>query len=420
MFRLARPTALNLSLVAAMWVTAACGDATPDRFNVRDSSGVAIVENVLAEGGGSDLDWVLDPEPTVRIGAASGPEAEEFYRVRGGLRLTDGSIVVLNGGTSEIRVFDAGGAFVGAAGGEGQGPGEFVSLALVGRLPGDSILIYDPAQDRFSVLTAEPSFARSFTTGEGVDEGSPVAKGLLADGQIVVLGPTTRTSPMAAGSAGTVLAGVRPLMILSSKADLRAVLDTLPTAPMLLQRGQGFSFTRVPFTTPTSVAVGDTLLHAGTGATYQIDSYDGTGRHVRSVRLDREPRPVTEAAVERVLDENSDGDAEARAELAERYDMMTLPATMPTFRRMLVDRTDHLWVEDYRPVLSMPQVWTVFDPDGRALGRIRIPTDLTLLDVGPDWVLALMQDELALQYVVLHKLMRPGVGTDRRLTDTGG
>ena len=109
---------------------------------VRDSAGIRIVENTTPlwqEG----EEWHLSPEPVVDIGGGD-VEENQLFRVAGALRLSDGRIVVGNGGTHELRFYTGDGAFVRSVGRRSDGPGEFQDLRWVRRLRGDSLIAIWP------------------------------------------------------------------------------------------------------------------------------------------------------------------------------------------------------------------------------------------------------------------------------------
>lgn len=65
--------------------------------------------------------------------------------------------------------------------------------------------------------------------------------------------------------------------------------------------------------------------------------------------------------------------------------------------------------------LSPPDLRTLFQPSdsalhqlGTLLGRMDLPDGVEMLDIGPDWVLTRVRDELDLERVVLYGLERPG------------
>ena len=46
----------------------------------------------------------------------------------------------------------------------------------------------------------------------------------------------------------------------------------------------------------------------------------------------------------------------------------------------------------------------VFGPGGRHLGVVELPTSLTVLQIGSDFILALMRDDLGVNYVHLYRI----------------
>ena len=85
--------------------------------------------------------WTVAEEPSVVIGGADEREEYVLHRVVTATRLSDGRIVIANGGSEELKYFDAQGRHLFNAGGRGDGPGELRLLSHMARLPGDSILV---------------------------------------------------------------------------------------------------------------------------------------------------------------------------------------------------------------------------------------------------------------------------------------
>jgi len=74
---------------------------------------------------------------------------------------------------------------------------------------------------------------------------------------------------------------------------------------------------------------------------------------------------------------------------------------------MRVDAEGNLWLEEYE-VAGLPEDrWSVFDPDGRWLGVVQLPTDFTLNEVGADYLLGIETSELGVQYVRQYPLIKP-------------
>ena len=133
-------------LMVVFWVTpllSACGaEPAPSAFEVRDSAGVGIAESLRPawlEGSG----WRMGSEPLLRLGVLDGDEALQFNGITGLARLDDGTIVVGDGGSGEVRYFDASGTVRAVTGGSGEGPGEFAGMAGLGLAPDGTIWAYD-------------------------------------------------------------------------------------------------------------------------------------------------------------------------------------------------------------------------------------------------------------------------------------
>ena len=113
---------------------AACEAAPPDppasqlqiasQTGIEDSAGILIVKNARPEAG-SRLGWQVTPEPAVSIGTIEGGEDFQLHWVDDGLKLRDGRIVVANGGSHQLLVFDEAGNYPTAWGQRGEGPGDF-------------------------------------------------------------------------------------------------------------------------------------------------------------------------------------------------------------------------------------------------------------------------------------------------------
>ena len=179
---MSRPFPTFPIVVASVGFLAACHE-DPDPIEspllaaqLRDSAGVLITENPLPPEG-SSLGWEIGPKPTVKIGAAEGEAPHLLHDVKRAATLSDGRIVVADGASDEVRVFDPGGAHLVSCGGEGEGPGEFDALSGVARWRGDSVAAWNfhtgrglsIFDDEGMAIEGDVVFSRSVVTADWGD-----------------------------------------------------------------------------------------------------------------------------------------------------------------------------------------------------------------------------------------------------------
>lgn len=396
-------TPLALLLLAALACEPRQHPTPTLTFETRDSAGIQIVENARPPEG-LRLEWRIGSEPTVSIGVLEGEEPYMLYRAFDATRLSDGRIVVANGGTDELRVFEASGIHVATWGGWGEGPGEFTGLNSVEPWPGDSVVAWYAPQLGFSVFDADGRHGRTFAfTGQ--------------DNTL----PMLRFWPRSATRDGSILAWHAPegsdtaaAQLRNGEGVVRSSFGTHPgREPYISDQGTDRAmlfwktFGREPIWTPW----GDQIAIAHT-AEYEIKAYRADGSLARLVRRDHSPRTPTPEDVEAYIEEQLGSDSRrTESEIQEwrrRYQAVPVAEHFPAFESIRSDALDHLWVEEYQ----LPReegsatVWTVFDPDGQALGLVETPTDLRISEIGADYILGYTFDEFDVQYVQLWSLER--------------
>ncbi|MYA64352.1 MAG: hypothetical protein F4Y21_06850, partial [Gemmatimonadetes bacterium] len=112
-----------------------------DHDSERDESGTSL------ETGGelsqTEPLWQIAPEPTLVLGELEGIDAYLFSQIRGATRLSTGTVVVLDGASSQLRAFSGDGTHLWTSGGSGEGPGEMRNPTHLETLPGDTIQVQD-------------------------------------------------------------------------------------------------------------------------------------------------------------------------------------------------------------------------------------------------------------------------------------
>ena len=373
---------------------------------VRDSAGIRIVENPRPPEG-LRLGWRIGPEPAVSIGVFEGEDPYMLYGALDATRLPDGRIVVANRGTGELRVFDGDGHYLATWGREGEGPTDFASLVKVEKWPGDSIVAWYTGAMGMAVYDSAGKFGRTFVlqSGAGV--------------------PWRRPRPLAAHQDGAILAVKAPedadtavVEVWDGEGALSASLGTHAAAEVIVttnERGSKYLSWKAYGRQLVTGFWADHVVASPTSY-YEIRAFRMDGTLSRIVRRDHVPRSPTEADrapfVEEQLSNYEGLDIpEAVVEQA-RQEFETTPFAdyFPAFSSVIGDAVGHLWVEEYKyPRGDRPgTLWTVFDPEGHALGFVKTPEGLEVYEIGEDYILGRVRDELDIESIQLWPLQRSG------------
>ena len=373
--------------------------------HIRDSADIRITENPRPPEG-SRLPWRIGPEPTVSIGELEGEEPYMLHEAINFSRLSDGRIVVADYASSEVRMFDASGRHLVSWGGEGEGPGEFLTLTHAAPWPGDSIVAWYSSGLGISVFDSDGNYGRSFVlqSGEEASWRRPRPIAVRADGTILSI-----NDPEDADTA--------VVEIWDADGALSASLGTHPGREVIVTTNEQGS-RELKMTVYSRELVrglwGD-LVVASPTTRYEIRAFRGDGTLARIVRREHVLRAPTQADLEPYIEEQLAMYATipdlppAIAEQARKsFGSTPLAKTFPAFSTILSDAAGNLWVREYDfPREERPApLWTVFDPEGRVLGFIETPKGLRIGQIGEDYILGHYRDELDIEYVQMWPLER--------------
>lgn len=118
--------------------------------------------------------WHLTGAPLLEIGIREGEAVYQLDRASGSVRLDDGRVVVLDGGSSQLRFFDAQGTFLQSVGSTGEGPGEFRNPTRLRRTLGDSLQVWDAILGRLSFFDLQGTFLGSAVFPPSTDDPMPL------------------------------------------------------------------------------------------------------------------------------------------------------------------------------------------------------------------------------------------------------
>lgn len=380
-------------------VVAGCNRADVSRTDTaanRDSARVRVVDNVKPRWTAATA-WHL--RQLVTIGGEVEPEDQRLlFGVTGALKLGNDNLVVANDGTREVKVFTATGDFVATVGRNGDGPGEFRSLALLAHNQHGGFSTYDDRLRRISVFGADGVFRSSATLpGPRVR-----AVSLLRGGRLIATG----TSPVMPSRDNIRHRDSVAYLLYDTDGPGQ---DTLVLLPGLEVFRSGRVPGIIPFGRRSLLAARDNAIYAAPNDIYQIGRYDLDGNLSLLIRRPHVPRDITDADVEHAIwSFISELPMSVRPAYREAMSRAPIPNTMPAFDALVIDANGFLWVRDFpSPTSGEPQAWTVFDTAGLWLGQLEAPRNLTIHDIGEDYVVGTTKDSFDIERLVLYRIDKP-------------
>ncbi len=348
-----------------------------------------------------DPDLVLADEPLVRIGMVAGPEEYLFGNVTGAIRLEDGSIVVADEQSYEVRRYDANGQHMWTSGRQGEGPGEYGGLHLLRECPGAAITVFDWHLDRVTQLDVDGNVVGTAPLNAvGVNPyGDPACS---PDGDLVFTPWPERHPRVAAGEHHR-----WKMTLIRARGDNK---DTLRSGIPGTERTRLESGERPRIWGRTMVfAVAPTGVWYGSAADYEIEHVDWTGQVTRVARWAGPDLRVTRERVD--LYRNAWLARYDDAERRRRFEKESwpgirdgLPDRFPAYEALLPLADGSVWVKTHG--------WRARDTeqhllgrDGTWLQRLTMPSGSTLLDAGRDWVLLRRRGELDEHIVAVYELV---------------
>ncbi len=405
------PSAIFYLAVAAL--TASARSAEPARgvnSSESDSAGIALVTIV---GDVANLpSWNLASEPDLEISGDAEPYLGQIGEVE---FLSDGSLLVEDHQTDELRLFDLSGDVERLVGGPGSGPGEFQSLTELTVTPGDTAYTYDRRLYRISVFGPDGDLLRTVAlTREDGGYGTLALDAWALDSEHLLLhrlGPydTTNAEPHPRRDERDAL-----LFALDGKGGVRA-------GPIRFNGGYSAEFdggdAAAPFANRPAIAVGAGSIVHGSARVYQLTVSTPDLKPKRIIRWSGWEEPLTNEEVQAARDTIEAGLGELQAQrpdLARRlveamFSPNILPEIRPALGPIFIDEEGRLWVSRFIPTTnqwSQEDAWHLLDSDGRPLARVPLPPRARLAAVRKDRVALIMRDALDVEHLRVFRLIK--------------
>ena len=371
--------------------------------------GVCVTGLVLTAIGVGAQTWPLSPRPTISIGDdTSGEPATpeyEFNRISNLRRLSDGRILVTMG--PDIRYYSAQGKYLSKAGGRGRGPGEFQYIQDLYVLRGDTLLALNFRNKVW--LTADGKYVRQETMML-----DPLMKdGWFSEGAVLLpngnlLAPQYRQeTPQNPPPVGL----HRPVLryaILDFATNAVTPLITAGGIRQITGARLGGGVAQA-FSPHAQHAIGRDLVYVGDNDTTFVSVFTLDGKAVRTMTVADKAIPVTSAHLDEYRQsvlEMIGANASRREQFERSWDAITKPKRFPYWGTALVDQLGNLWVSAPSTGMTAPTTWSVFNRNGRRIASVTVPKGFTPKDIGPDYILGVMRDDLGVETIRMYSLER--------------
>jgi len=393
-----------------LWVTlalSACvntNQASTWTGTVRDSAGVAIVENTIQGLWTQSSGWTLEEE--LRIGGLGGELPYQFGQVGAIAVDSKGHIYVPDTQAQEVRVFSASGDYLRTVGRPGSGPGELgpgASVVLISL--GDTLLVPDVRNRRINRYAPDGRSLGSVPLEP--EKGRPMRYHLNSTGGMAVqVRPMGLPNDPATDPTDAVVL-VEPSGVFGD------TILRIPTGGLFEGPGVHY-FTPEPWWDVTDSL---TVLY-GMNNEYRIGYFDGSGSLERVVSMPSDPNPITDRDIRAFfsyLDRAWLDSGVSPSALAARHQRVHFAEFLPIFASFNTGYRGSLWVQPVQApgLLSDEEIelynfvedfgsteWDVFDREGRYLGKVKMPPRFTPRAFIGDKIYGVTRDDLDVQFVV--------------------
>ncbi len=364
------------------------------------------------------LRWSISAEPSFVIGHENDPHYE-FFHIVGAAALPDGDLVIADGASQELRIFDRKGTFKRTLGGSGEGPGQFNGIHAVATR-GDTILAVDQPfgrAPRLELFHAVKGYLGGVTLRPEGESGLVSVVAISTSKSLLVMrgGWRAGTAP----PVGTVVRDTQACGIVDVGEPQSQQVNWLGN----FANKSWFSYELAPGTTSRRVMgsyrLGPALVTSasrgfvwfGDTGSGLVTVYDTSGTVAMQFDVPIVTRAWDEAALRdaqtRALAQVSGDDiVGARSRINTLYSSELRPPAPPRFTRMTTGLDGEMWVECFSEIQNAPHCAVVLDRTGREIGRVMIPADFTLQAVDRDRVIGVSTNEEGVERVAVYSLKR--------------
>ena len=287
-------------------------------------------------------------------------------------------------------------------GGVGEGPGEFrAPIRQIAHLPGDSVIVWNPQHPSMTVFDPSGNVERRVQVQKRQpdlpgDAIFPLA--VLRDGSI-----------LAGSSLGFTRNDTVVVELRNAEGEFKSSLGTHPGLERHIDSENLIIYAVIFGRTLIREPWGERIVVSPTNR-YEIKVFAQDGSLARIVRRDHVMRAPTAAHVEGYIEARVSRlvDSEARESGRRGFAPVPVGEHLPALASVMADALNYLWVEEFEPPgEELPGIlWSVFDPDGQILGFVETPEELEVYEIGEDYILGRVVDELGVESIQVWRLER--------------
>lgn len=350
-----------LALVTAIFLAACSGPASSD------DTGAAT--------------WRVDSVPLLTLGADESDSLLSFGHVAGATRQSNGDIIVADRPTFSIRTYSSDGSYLRAFGREGSGPGEIGYLASLDQC-GDLLYIKDILSQQYHIYETGGAFVRSIRIDTPEGQTVPYKSSCNDDGIFVHNGWESHAT-FAEGPGRR--RGLVPYWLTGPDGMMLRQLDSFPGSERLIHEGGSGPH---PLGKEPVLALTENRVYVGSADSLAITVLDLEGNRLAtiakpSIILATTPDDIARYKLLDTLGKSEDD----RNWSMRNWERVEFPPTVPAYTALLIDHADNLWVRLFPRAPSATVRWLVFSPSGEEIGSLDLPMEMTVHEIGDDYIL---------------------------------
>jgi hypothetical protein len=315
-----------------------------------------------------------------------------FSGIAGIQLLPDGGLLVLDGSSSTIRIFNADGSHRLSIGRSGQGPGEFRWLQHVALIEPDTIVAYDGEQYRVTRFLTDGTLLE--TTDLRPEQGRPeLFVGMYSNGDVAVASLTPAQRDVDRVTAD--------LMKIERFAADGSFVSEITSVEGMRRVGPG----PVPFTPfPHAVLVRDSVAYTN-GLRAEVLLFGNSASENRAIPVPAAVHDV-EAAWGSLRTQMATQD---NAERLRDFPDVAQTEGIPAVAEMLADSEERLWLKQFDPTTDSYLLrrsplfygghWTVVTLDGNVVADVTMPDGFAPVAVNETSVAGVHRDAVGVEQV---------------------